>query len=97
MVEITREELSEPRRQLELERVAHLKAWRVIHPRRLIGDGVGNRLAAVTGVHAPESGRAVQDAASVGRGVVHPLRFDEEPRRALERAVCRKRHPQLLE
>ena len=54
-------------------------------------------LAAVAGVHAPQSGRAVQNLTPVGRGVVHILRGDEHSRRALEGAVRGEGHPQLFE
>ena len=49
--------------------------------------------ATVAGVHAPQPGGSVEDLTAVGSGVVHVLRGDEHPRRALERAVRGEGHP----
>ncbi len=48
--------------------------------------------AAVAGVHAPETGRAVQHLAAVLGEVVHVLGRGEQARRALELPVRRERH-----
>ena len=84
-------------RELEGERMSHLEGRRVVHHAGLFADRRGDRLAAVAGVHAPQARRAVEDLAAVGGGVVHVFRGDEHARRALERAVRRKWHPQLFE
>ena len=84
-------------RELERERMAHLERRRVVHHAGLFANRRGDLLAAVAGVHAPQSGRAVQHLAAVGGGVVHVLRGDEHARRALEGAVRGERHPQLFE
>ena len=84
-------------RELERERMAHLERRRVVHDARLFADRRGDLFAAMAGVHAPESGRAVKNLSAVGGGVVHILRGDEQARRALEGAVRREGHPELFE
>jgi len=84
-------------RELEGERMSHLERRRVVHDAGLFADGRGDRFAAMAGVHAPEAGGAVEDLSAVSGGIVHVFRGDEHARRALERAVRGKGHPQLFE
>ena len=56
-----------------------------------------DRLAAVAGINAPETGGAVEHFAAVGRGVVHVLGLGQHARGALELAVGCEGQPQGFE
>src|SRR4029079_14790552 len=56
-------------------------------------DGRDNRLASVTGMGAPQAGRAVEQLAAVAGDVMHVLGADDEPWPFFEGPVCRERHP----
>jgi hypothetical protein len=53
--------------------MAHLEGRRVIHLLDLLGDRLGDLLAAVAGVAAPQARGAVEHLALVDGGVVHAL------------------------
>src|SRR5439155_14224895 len=76
-IDVAGQELGERRGELELEWMAHLKAGRVIHACRLRGNRTDDRLAAVAGVHTPQTSRPIEHATPIDGGVVHPLRLDE--------------------
>ena len=84
-------------RELERAGMSHLERRRVVHLGDLPADRLGDLLAAVAGVDAPEAGHAVEDLAPVGRPVVHAGRLGEQPRLRLELAIGRERHPEGFE
>ena len=77
--------------------MAHLERRRVVHARDLVADRLGDLLAAMAGVHAPEAGGAVQHLAPIMGGVMHVLRADEQARLAFELPVGGERHPEGFE
>jgi hypothetical protein len=82
------------RGRLERLRVAHLKGRREIHLGGLCLHCRHNLVAAVAGVDAPQAGRAVENASSVVRQVIHPFCACQQARRALELTVRGKGHPE---
>ena len=60
-------------------------------------DRLGDLLAAVPRVHAPQSGHAVQNLASVVRPVVHALCAFEQARIGFELPIGGERHPERFE
>lgn len=60
-------------------------------------DGGGNLLAAVAGIDAPKSCRAVENLAAVIAGVIHALGTRQQPGIGLELAVGSKGHPIAIE
>src|SRR5215213_1259572 len=97
VVQIARQHLAHTLGEREAEWMPHLEARREVERRGGFLHGPHDRLAAVPGVHAPQSRRTVENSPAVDRRVVHPARRREHARRALERAVGRERHPELLE
>jgi hypothetical protein len=97
VIDIAGRELHEAARELEAGRMAHLKRRRVFHRGELLGDRLGNFLAAVAGVDAPESRDAVEHLPSVLGPVVHALGACEQARTRLELTVGRERHPECFE
>jgi hypothetical protein len=73
--------------------VSHLERRRVIHLGGLFGNGPHDLGAPVARIHAPQSGHAVEDFATLGRPVMHARAFGEQARRLLELPVCREGHP----
>src|SRR4029078_5895153 len=77
--------------------MAHLEL-RCVFPRgELLAHRLGDFLAAVTGVDAPQSGDAVEHFAAVFGPVVHALGAREKARLRLELTVGRERHPECFE
>jgi hypothetical protein len=97
VIDAVRQHAHELLRQLEGERMSHLERRRIVHYAGLFADRGGDRLPAVSRVHAPQTGGAVENLAAIGGSVVHVLRGDEHARRLFEGAIRRERHPQLLE
>jgi hypothetical protein len=75
--------------------MAHLEGRREIHGRCLLLDRGGDLRMAVAGVDAPQAGGAVENAATVIRGVIHAGSGGEQARLGLVLAVCRERHPEM--
>src|SRR6185437_13150947 len=96
-IDAGRQQFRQLARELEGQRMAELERRRVIERSRLLPNGGGNLITAMTGVDTPQSGRTIEDLAAVIRGVVHVLGRDEHPWRALERTICGERHPELVE
>ncbi len=93
VVEVRRGERGEAVGALEGDRVPELERRGVVEGAQLRGDRVGDALAAVAGVHAPQSGGAVEHFPAVRRRVVHALGGGEEARILLERRIGREGHP----
>jgi hypothetical protein len=83
--------------EAERRRVAHLEGRRVVHLRDLPAHRLGDLLAAVARVHAPQARDAVEDLAPFRRPVVHPGGAREQPGLRLELAVGREGHPEGFE
>ena len=84
-------------RRNQTQWVAHLERGREVEGHQLTLDGRGDLAAAMAGVDAPQSGRAVDHLAPVDGGVMHALGGGEQPRRSLELPVGRERHPEGIE
>ena len=80
--------------EFEGDGVAHLEGRGEVHRRELALDRGRDPAAAVAGIAAPQARRAVEHRAAVIGGVVHARRGHEHPRRRLELAVGRERHPE---
>ncbi len=93
VVEIARKECREARRRLEHLGMAHLEGRRVVEFERLAVHRLGDLAPRVAGIDAPQPGGAVENAPSVGGGVVHALGRDQQARMRLELAVGGERHP----
>src|SRR6185503_21355806 len=63
-IEVARHDGRQFARELERERMSHLKRRRVVHDARLLANGGGDRLAAMAGIHAPQTSRPVQNLAA---------------------------------
>ena len=63
----------------------------------LLAHGLDDFRPAMTGIDAPQSGRAVEHPPSLVRGVVHAFGADDQARRLLILAVRRERHPKCFE
>ena len=79
--------------EVEGRRMAHLERGREVEGGELALDRRGDALAPMPGIHAPEAGGAVEDAAPVRGRVVHALGRGEQAGRRLELPVGRERHP----
>jgi hypothetical protein len=77
----------------EGERVAELEGGGVVEGAHLRGHRVGDAIAAVAGVHAPEPRGAIQHFHAVHRLVVHALRGGEQARVLLEGRIRGEGHP----
>ncbi len=97
VIDVARCKLDQAGCELEAGRVPHLERRRVFHRRELLADGLGDFLAAVTGVHAPQPGDAVEHLAAVLRPVVHTLGAREQSGVRLELTVGGERHPECFE
>ena len=82
---------------LERDRVAHLERRREVALHQLTADGLRDLAAAMSGVHAPEARRSVQDLAPIGCGVAHAGGGAQQARRGLELPVARERHPEAVQ
>ena len=74
-----------------------LERRRIVELGRLVLDRRHDRIAVVAGIAAPHAGRAVDHGLAVDRVVMHVLRARDQPRRLLEGAVGRERHPERFE
>ncbi len=97
VIEAGRRQLDDAVRELECGGMAELERRRVVECRELLRDGLDDLPPPVPGHHAPESRRAVEDLPAVVRPVVHALGAREQPRRGLELAIRRERHPEGFE
>lgn len=73
----------QPLGEVEGRRVAHLEGGGEVKGGELALHRRGDALAPVAGIHAPEAGGAIQNAAPVGGGVVHALGRGEHAGAAL--------------
>jgi hypothetical protein len=96
-VEIGRRQSRNPARQFERFRMGELKRRRIIEFRRLRLDCGHDRVAVMPGIGAPEPRGAVEHGTAFRREIVHVLGARDQPRRALEPAVRRKRNPERFE
>ncbi len=97
VIDVAGRELDQPARELEAGRMAHLERRRVFHRRELLAHRLGDFLAAVPGVDAPQSGDAVENLAAVVGPVVHALGAREQTRLRFELTVGGERHPECFE
>lgn len=74
-------------------RMSELERWGVVQRRSLLGDCLVDRRAAMSGVRAPHASGTVDDAAPVGREIMHVLGASQHARCALESAIGGERHP----
>jgi hypothetical protein len=96
-VEALGRDLHQRVRELERDGVAHLERRCVVHHRNLFRDRLGDFLAAVARIDAPETGRGVEHLAAVGRPVVQALGARKEAGTCLELPVRGERHPEGVE
>ncbi len=82
--------------KVEGDRVPHLEGRCEVHGGKLAFHRMGNLLAAVTRIHAPEAGGAVKHLVAVDIGVIHAVCRGQQPRCRLELAVRRERHPEIV-
>ena len=94
VVQVAGEEGLQPPGQLEGQRVAHLEGGREVHGVDLARDRVGDGLAAMAGVHAPQARGRVEDLSALGRPVMHALGARQQPRVLLELPVGGEGHPE---
>ena len=80
-------------RQLECLGVGHLERRREVHLGRLLLDGLDDPGPRMSGVHAPETGHAIEDLPPIVRPVVHAAGSRQQARRLLELPVGSERHP----
>jgi hypothetical protein len=97
VVEIAWRELDQPARELEARRMSHLERRRVLHRGELLADRLGDFLAAMAGVHAPQPRDAIEHLAAVVGPVVHALGARQQTRVGLELTIRRERHPECFE
>ena len=97
MVEIARSQSGDATGELEGLGVAELERGAEVEGRRLLLDRGDDRRADVAGVAAPESGGAVQNAASGGVDVMHVLGRREQAGTPLEGTVGGIGHPERVE
>ncbi len=77
--------------------MGELKGRRVIERFGLLRDRGDDRIAIMPGICAPQAGRSVEHGTILRRVVVHALGARDQPRRAFERTVGRKRHPKRFQ
>jgi hypothetical protein len=92
IVQVTRRQHGKARGQFENLRVAVLEGRREIELGSLLLDGVDDRLAAMTGIGAPQAGGRINQRAALHVVVVHVLGASDQTRPLLERCVGRKAH-----
>ena len=97
VVQIAGEHLAHALGEREADGMPHLESGREVERGRCFLHRSHDRLSTMASVHAPQPRRAIENAAPIHGRVVHPARGREHARRALERAVGRERHPELLE
>ena len=97
VVEVARRQRGDAACRLERLGVAELERRGIVEHARLFADGLDDGGAVVAGIAAPQAGGAVDDAAAVGGEVVEPVGADDHPRRGLEGAIGRERHPEGVE
>jgi hypothetical protein len=79
---------------LERQGMTHLEGRREVHRRDLLLHGSDDAVAAMAGIAAPQAAGAIEDFATIDRGVEHALRGCEQARLRLELSVGRERHPE---
>ena len=77
--------------------MAHLEGRGKIQRAQLSFHDIGNALATVTSVDAPEASRAVQHRIAIDVGIVHATRAGEQAGSSLELTVRRERHPEIFQ
>ncbi len=92
-IEIARRQRRNAARQLKRLRMGELEGRRIIELLGLTLDRCDDRIAAMPGIGAPQPGGAIEHGAALRREVMHVLGARDQPRRAFERAVRRKRQP----
>ncbi len=83
--------------ELERHRMRQLERRRKIELAGLSPDRLDDALASVARVDAPQSGRAIEHPATVGRDIVHTLCSGEHPRLLFEPPVVGERQPEGFE
>mmetsp|Transcript_6064 Transcript_6064/g.24216 ORF Transcript_6064/g.24216 Transcript_6064/m.24216 type:complete len:373 (+) Transcript_6064:1199-2317(+) len=83
----------QPFGQLEGLGVGHLEGRRKVQLGRLLLDGLHDAGPVVAGIDAPQAGDAVQHLAALVVAKEHAVGLSQQPRRLLELAVGRERHP----
>ena len=97
MVEIAGREGRDAACEFKRVRMSELECRCVVELLRLALDRRDDRVAVVARIAAPQAGSAVEHSAAVVGVIVHPLGPRDQPRRLLEGAVRRKRHPERFE
>ena len=97
MVETRRRGIDELRGAFEGSRMTHLEAAGEIELADLLAHGLDDLRPAMTGIDAPQPGRAVEHAVPIRRGVIHAFGAHEQARRLLILAVRREGHPKGFE
>jgi hypothetical protein len=93
-IEASRRNRGETLGEVECQRMAHLERRCEIELHQLPLDSGGDLPAAVAGIDAPETGRAVDHLSAIEGRVMHALRGGEQARGGLELPVGRERHPE---
>ena len=83
--------------KFEGDRMSHLERRRIVQFGQLAANRIGDAQPAVSGVDAPQAGGPVEHPPVVGAAVIHAIGGDQQPRRRLELAVGRERHPIAVE
>ena len=97
MIEVAGHQLDQTVGKLEGGGMAKLEGRPEIHAVGLRLYRLGDLLASVAGIAAPQARRAVQNPVAVGRPVMHVLCAREQARRTLESPVRREGHPERSE
>ena len=93
VIELARHQVGDLLGQLERQWMAVLEARRIVEGAELLGHGLLNFLARVTGAAGPQTGQAVVDLAALVVGQPVALGRYDQARVALEVAVGGERHP----
>ena len=85
--------LGQARGQVKRRSVPGLERGRVVEPAGLAADGLDDRLAAMTGVAAPQPRHGIEHLAPVGGEVMHAGGAIDQPGTPLEGAIGGEREP----
>ncbi len=93
----TRGDLGKALGEIKCDLMAHLEGGGEIHGHQLTLDSLGDPLAAVACIHAPQTGGTIQHHITVDIGIIHAFGGSEQTGGRLELAVGRERHPEVIE
>ncbi len=97
MVEVAGQHVHQARRELELTRMRHPEAGRLVHALRLALHCFDDFAPPMSGIDTPQTGGAFENLAVIDATVVHAFGRHQETGIGLELPVGRKRYPQGVE